>query len=128
MNLVSKITNGLAFYDLLDCPLTLVEMNRYLSSDEEEAENNPKVSLRQILVNLPSRAVFKNGFCFLNDDRGQVRQRIKREKSAAQKWRKLRRVGFFLQLIPFVRGVGVTGSMTLYNTRLESDFDLLIIA
>lgn len=45
-----------------------------------------------------------------------------------EKWRRLRRILFWLQAIPFLQGVAGTGSLAFDNAKPTSDLDVLIIA
>lgn len=128
-----NILATLLFYNLLDYPLTSVEILKYLfsikpSELENESRQVEKIGLSHILKNLSPRVSSRNGFYFLGGKEHLLRKRIKKEKIAAQKWKKVKNICFFLQIIPFIRGIGISGSLTFYNTRPESDFDLLVIA
>lgn len=126
--MISKIADTLLFYDLLNHPLTAVELTRYLFRGSAREQFEGGIKLRSIINEATKKTVLVGGFYVLSGQNHKIRQRIKREKIAAQKWKRLKIICLFLQMIPFVRGVGVTGSLTLYNTRLQSDFDLLIIS
>ena len=69
----------------------------------------------------------KNGFYFLKGREKIVRVRIERQKIADQKWKKAKKIIRWLQIIPYLRMVAVSGSLALNNTREESDFDLFIV-
>lgn len=133
MNNNKNIFATLLFYNLLDHPLTLVEIYRYLFSLEpleskSGSHQAEKIWLSDILKNIPKKVLSRNGFYFLEGKKHLLRERIKKEKIAAQKWKKIKNICPFLQIIPFVRGMGISGSLTFYNTKNESDFDLLVIA
>jgi hypothetical protein len=56
-----------------------------------------------------------------------VKRRLYRNVLAQHKWKITRRVVWLLAMLPYVRMIGVTGSLALNNTRRKSDLDLLII-
>jgi predicted nucleotidyltransferase len=113
-----SIISTLTYYDVLGgYPLTAFEIYKYLGKT---------VSFDELLKTL-SQFKQKNGFYYLNDD-SLVQQRIERQKIADRKWKKIRRIVFWLQMVPFVRAVGVSGSLAINNTRRESDLDLFIVA
>ena len=63
-----------------------------------------------------------------NDKIDIIKIREERLKLAQLKWKKLKKLARWLALVPFLRLAAVTGSLTAYNTRQDSDFDLLIVA
>ncbi|MFH1461248.1 MAG: hypothetical protein ABIF84_02410, partial [Patescibacteria group bacterium] len=80
--------------------------------------------------NSPELAKFisqQNGFYFLKNRNRIIRERIKRQLTADQKWKKARRIIRLLQTIPFIRMVAVSGSLGMNNPKENSDIDLLIV-
>lgn len=59
--------------------------------------------------------------------RKYARRRLGRHILAQDKWKITRRVARLLAPLPFVRMIGVTGSLALAHTRPASDLDLFII-
>jgi hypothetical protein len=57
-----------------------------------------------------------------------VEDRLARHVIAQRKWRLARRAAWFLARLPLVRMIAVTGSLALWNTRPQSDFDLFVVA
>ncbi|MDD2753251.1 MAG: hypothetical protein PHT44_01455 [Candidatus Portnoybacteria bacterium] len=117
----------LIYYDLLDRPLTALEAFKYLRAETPEISF---FNFRRELKNskeLPSFIGQKNGLCFLTGRQEIVNIREKRLKLAQLKWKKLKAAGKYLSLVPFLRLAAITGSLTSYNTKEQSDFDLLII-
>lgn len=113
-----SILSTLTYYDVLGgYPLTAFEIYKYL---------NQKVPFNELLQKLSSFKQ-KNGFYYLNDD-SLVQRRIERQKIADKKWKKTKRIVFWLQMVPFIKAVGVSGSLAINNTRPESDLDLFVIA
>lgn len=125
-----SIIKTLAYYEALGkFPLTAVEIFRYLQ--KENASQTPP-NFYQIVSLIKQSPILKkyvqsfNGFFSLADDRDFYWQRIYRQKVSVAKWRKLRRLAFYLKTAPFLRGLVVSGSLTISNTRPDSDLDLLI--
>lgn len=113
----------LIYYDLLDRPLTAVEIFKYLRA------GNPEISffsLREFLKKTGSVSQC-HGLYFLPGRQDTLKSRQSRLKFSQLKWKKLKSVGRYLALAPFLRLAAVTGSLTAYNAQLASDFDLLII-
>ncbi|OGZ35255.1 MAG: hypothetical protein A3D38_01725 [Candidatus Portnoybacteria bacterium RIFCSPHIGHO2_02_FULL_40_23] len=123
------IISTLVYYDLLDYPLTGLEVFKYLSKDF--LKSRPSfLKIQTLLENgswLKNIIEQKNGFYFLKDREKLVSQRIERMKIADKKWKKIKKISKRLGFVPYLRMIGVTGSLTLNNTRPESDLDLLLI-
>src|SRR3989344_9007594 len=114
----------LAYYDIFDFPLTLLELHKYLINPGRVAkltmEGVGEIKLADIKSELEylaesGRVQTKNGFYFLPSERDLFGTRILREKIFAQKWRKLLKLGKYFALAPYVRGVWVSGSMATAN-------------
>lgn len=56
-----------------------------------------------------------------------VRQRLIRHSLAQQKWKIARKIVRLLAWLPFVRMIGGSGSLAMYNTEPASDLDLFIV-
>jgi len=145
-DLEKSILATLVYYDVLNRPLTGWEVFRYLVKLPEVRPEKRNLSLNNFSLKVTtflcrtssfvsvldvlekSKLINqKNGFYFLKGRSRIVKQRIERQKIADQKWKKARRVIRFLQVIPFVRMIAVSGSLAMNNTREDSDIDLLII-
>ncbi|TSC52117.1 MAG: hypothetical protein LiPW39_614 [Parcubacteria group bacterium LiPW_39] len=126
-NLEKSIIATLIYYDLLDRPLTELEIYKYLLGPSREVSF---FDFKQTLANLvqAKKINARDGLYFLSEHSELIKIREKRLKLAQLKWKKLKKIGRWLALVPFLRLVAVTGSLTAYNTRQESDFDLLIVA
>lgn len=121
--LEKSILATLAYYDVLNRPLTGWEVFRYLVRYQEP------VKLKEVLGILENHQKIgqKNGFYFLRGRSSLVNQRIERQKLADQRWKKARWVIRMLQSVPFIRLVMLSGSLAINNPRKESDIDLLIV-
>jgi len=132
MNEVEKAAiSTILYYHLLGRPLSAVELFKFLAARDRQP------SLRfsdfvQILDN--SRCFFSlicrfRGFYFLKncDQNLLFSLRQKRIKISQVKWKRLRRAVKFLQITPFARMIGVTGSLSLDNAQEQSDLDVLIV-
>lgn len=139
MNLLQKsILSTIVYYDTLDYPLTSFEVFKYLcwklsfQHKDFEVDKFGKISLVDIRKNLENRELKKfidkkNGFYFLKGKEEIIRTRIERQKIADQKWKKAKKIIRWLQFIPYLRMVAVSGSLALNNTREESDIDVLVV-
>lgn len=126
----------LAYHDLLDLPLTAVEVWRYLLVPKERrtffAEHRPP-ALRDIEVSLGmlvTREVLETeyGFFVFAGRRALIAGWREKHARSQEKWRRLRHIVFWLQVVPFLRGVAGTGSLAFDNAKPTSDLDVLVIA
>lgn len=127
--LEKSILATIVYYDVLDRPLTNWEIFNYLIKTKDYNYDLNKVL--KVLEKSPELAKLinqKNGFYFLKPRRGIIKQRIRRQIIADQKWRKAQRFIKLLQMVPFVRLVALSGSLAMNNTEEDSDIDLLIVA
>ncbi len=131
--LAKNILTTLVYYDCLDFPLTAFEIHKNLiNSDYYEKKSVRKVSLHEVLHELGGQSLWRFvdgecGFYFLRGRRELIANRTKRTKLSFEKNRRLRRMVFWLRLVPFVRMVAVTGRLSMKNAQMKSDWDLLVV-
>ncbi|MEK7117168.1 MAG: hypothetical protein AAB861_00140, partial [Patescibacteria group bacterium] len=154
-DLRNSILATIVYYDILDFPLTLFEVHKFLINParlagafgvaQDRLSRIPvaePITLGQIdeelqaLVKLGTIRT-KNGFYFLPPvdnaiewryPQGLYNLRIEREKIAAQKWKKFLRIAKWFQAVPYLRAILASGSLAINNTDRESDFDVLSVA
>lgn len=131
----NPILATLIYYDILDFPLTFFEVHKFLINPGRlsQTPSPGTISLSQVVKDLESLVedgliVSKNGFYFLPGRDDLYELRIKREKIAAQKWKKFLRIAKWFQSVPYLRAVLASGSLAINNTEDESDFDVLLAA
>lgn len=125
------ILSAVAYFDIFDYPLTLLEIwqnlyfgkssgkkNIKLSEIINELENNPK------LLNLIET---KNGFYFFKGKSKIVETRFNRYNLAEKKYKKALKIGKIFRLIPFIEMMAICNSLSYSNSRDESDIDFFII-
>ncbi len=125
----------LAYYDILNLPLTLIEIYKNLINPSRVFNNLKSVDeikLSDVLVVLDKlceqgKVNMKNGFYALGDVNDLYESRINTEKIASDKWRKLISCAKWLLLSPNIRGVFASGSMAVGNVNDKSDWDILVI-
>lgn len=69
----------------------------------------------------------QKGYYFLPKRNNLIAKRIQKEKHAAKKWIIARRVARFMQVIPTLSLVGVTGGLSRNNVRQDDDIDFFCI-
>jgi hypothetical protein len=131
--LQKNILATLAYYDGLDYPLTAFEIYKYLISlDNQQPTTHNDFYLSNIIkeleeYNLKRLIEEHRGFYFLRGRKELVAKRIKAGKISEAKIKRLRRVVWFLRLVPYVRMIGVTGRLAAKNADHQSDWDVLVV-
>jgi hypothetical protein len=146
--LKQRVSATLKFFDLQDIPLTLLEVHKYLLADVNDIEENlnerwelkpgasgkgiGQVSIGEIQQQLDELAglgvkQFRGHYYLANRDQAFVTRRLENYLYGIKRERLIRRYSKGLQLVPFLRGVGLVGSQALGLYKPSSDIDLLII-
>ncbi len=136
MYLRNSILATLIYYDVLDMPLSFLEVHKFLInparlSKLEKGLGN--ISLGDIGEELETSARAglidsKNGFYFLPGRGAIYDRRIEREKITTAKWKKFLKLSRWFSVAPYLRGLFASGSMAINNAGPDSDFDVLVIA
>ena len=130
-----NILATLAYYDVLDLPLTAREVFarlinfKHLPNWKLETGNwKLEDVLRELGQLVFDRIVSRMGeYYFLFNKRYLVPLRLKHEKIAKNKWRKARHAIRWLSLLPYIEAVFASGSLAISNTDELSDLDVLIV-
>lgn len=136
-NLKQCIIATITYYDVFDYPLTSFEVFQYLidvkksigsrSFTDPEQKTLAKVSQCLEELRLCGRITCFRGMYMLPGRDEIVPQRIRRTKESERKMRQLSRIFWWFRFVPFVRMVGITGTLSLKNTTAESDWDVFIV-
>ena len=123
MNLKKNILATLAYFDMFDYPLTYNEIFLFLERKCEE------VDLKKTINYLVAcKLVFQFGqFYALKNDHFMISRRKKGNKKALELLEKAKKVGELLIRFPYVRGIGISGSLSKNFADENSDIDLFII-
>lgn len=120
-SLSQAIRATLAYFDILNFPLTLEEITKYLygwsalqETVEQELRRMPEIS-------------HLHGYYFLRGRSELAELRKKRKKIEAALWRKVNRWRFLFACCPFVRTVAVCNSLSYGNVKETSDIDLFVV-
>ncbi len=149
-DLERSILATVSYYDIFDYPLTGFEIWRLLirAKQKQTGPDLPRQDrtdtaglLRQSAWaaggvfealhgsgELKERLGEKFGFYCLFGRERIVEKRLRRKKLADRKWKKLRRVFRLLAAVPFVRGIFVSGSLAMENSKEDSDVDIIVVA
>ncbi|MAF81041.1 hypothetical protein CL628_03435 [bacterium] len=86
-------------------------------------------AVRAALASLIDQEVLgtKHGYYFLGGNEELVAKRQKKFWLAQDKWKVTQRVAAWLKLVPFVRMIAMSGSLSVGNTGPHSDLDLFVV-
>jgi predicted nucleotidyltransferase len=126
------ILETVAYADVFDYPLTEFEVWKFLLSSDGEGERMKSVSFREVQEILQGSFLSKRlgrfrGFVFLHGREDLVALRMRRQKIADRNIKGAQRIASILRFFPFVRMVGLTGSLAMKNADRGSDWDFFIV-
>ncbi len=126
--LQKSLVATLAFFDIFDYPLTLMELWQWLYS----FGNGEEISLAAIneiltLGDLGGQVETKDGFYFLAGRQMIVKKRLERYNIAEDKFIWAKSAAWLLSKLPFIRLVAVCNTLAYGNSRPEADIDFFII-
>src|SRR5258708_8464730 len=123
MPLRSSILKVLAYFDLFNYPVSAEEILFFLDQDVPASELNE--GLEALTA---GKYLFRLGSLYsLRDDPRAAERRIKGNKHAAELLVIADRVSRFLYQFPYVRGVGISGSLSKHYAAENADIDYFII-
>jgi len=131
--LEKNILATLAYYDVMDYPMTSFEIHKYFTNfSQQSTVDSLQPDLLEIISALESEKLKKfieefRGFYFLKGRKNLVEQRLERSKIAESKFKILLKTARWLRFIPFVRMIAVTGRLAMKNTESQSDLDILVV-
>jgi len=122
----NSILRTIIYFDTLSYPLKEKEVFENLQTIPDMMEVS-FFEFKNHLLNLKNYLDNKEDFWFLKGREILVEERKKRETISKQNFRKLEKIAKKINLAPFLKGVFVSGSLAISNSREDSDIDLLII-
>ena len=123
MNSKASILSTLVYFDLFHYPITAGEIRFFLPQRISPAELE-----RSLGELLESGLVFMwEGFYTIRNEQGLVERRRKGNRRAADMLHTAEKVAALLARFPYIRGVGVSGSLSKHYADEGSDIDLFII-
>jgi len=119
----SEILTLIRYFHIFRHPLKLEELVRYSCGQQQAVEL--KAHLQELME---AGIIRKQGdFFSLDGDETHIQKRLKGEAKAAKLLPKAIKVGRFLSWFPFVRFVGISGSLSKGYADEHTDFDFFII-
>ena len=128
-NILAVIT----YSDVLNMPLTGFEIWKHLiaySRDNGLCDQPCSLGdVQKLLLSgqLSGKIEEKNGLYFLCGHSGLVERRISAEKLSVKKLKRMRSLVRFIAYLPYVRMLGVRGSLAMQNGEKGSDWDVFVV-
>ena len=119
----TRILKVLAYFDIFQYPLSQNEIRQFLGDTSLEAGLD-KV-LQQMLAS--QTIFFHNGFYSLHNNPLLSHKRVEGNQRAEKLLPKADKIGRFLFLFPFVRAIGISGSLSKNFADENADIDYFII-
>ncbi len=130
----NNVLATLAYYDVFDFPLKEEEVFKFLFNFEHLSASGdgraPDLGeIKAELETLKSNGAvnFYDGFYFLFDRDYLIPLRLRREKIANKKWKKIYRAVWWLKFLPYVKVVFASGSLAMSNAEELGDLDILVV-
>ncbi|HYD89859.1 MAG TPA: hypothetical protein VEA37_00030, partial [Flavobacterium sp.] len=129
MALEQNILKTLTYFDILEHPLTLPELQRYLLKTEDEIAKPSFSELQQSLVGLENagKVNSSDGFYFLAGRSGLVNKRLVSYNYYFKRLFRAHKLIRFLKYVPYLRAIILSGSLAGMHTGPQSDIDFVII-
>lgn len=128
-SLEASIYKTIAFFDIFEYPLTLLELQKLLFVEQNNVQTRHASSLQNFataLSNIP-QITNKNGVYFLQGHENYISRRLERYLIAEQKFKKRKNILKLLCLMPHVKMIAICNSLAFSNAKESSDIDLFII-
>ena len=122
VSLERAVLETLAYSDIFDYPLRIEELHRYLPLPIIRTELIEILNYRNDLIKMV------DGYYFLAGREHLIPLRQKREAASRPLYQRAVRYGRILGSLPFIRLVGLTGSLALQNCDETADIDYLLVA
>jgi hypothetical protein len=120
-SLKQAVIKTLAFFDLYNRPLTIMELYTFLWMYKCNM-NNVSQHLKRI-----SGVVEKNDFYVLDDQIDTIKQHTQRKKRELKQWELVSKYIPRLRWIPYIKMIAVCNSLAMQTSETKSDIDLFII-
>ena len=116
VNLTSDKVFSLIYHSLFEYPLTTLEFIKW----------QPGKKIRNLKISQVEYE-YMNGFFYLKGSKGIVTSRMLRKRNSLKKIQIARKASKLLKKIPFIKMIGLTGSLSMFNAKDSSDIDLMLI-
>lgn len=118
------ILKTLAYSDIFDYPIKMWEIHKWLIFKKADFKQIEKAVDR--LIRKQKIQTFKE-FYFLPGRKRLVVKRLKKQQQSKWNLLKIKWIGKSLSVIPWIRLIGVSGSLAMENAGKQDDIDLFIV-
>ena len=125
-NLEKAILKTLAFFDVFDYPLTLVEIYKWLYQPDKSYQLF-EISQALASPNLEKAIAAEKSFYFLAGRQSLVNARLERYQIAEKKFKIAKKLIFWLRWLVFIEMIAVCNNAAYSNASQKSDVDFFII-
>jgi hypothetical protein len=118
------VMKTIIYADMFDYPLTAYQIQRYLIGRKgtfRQVENSLKKLVKR------KKIVYKDPYYFLGSRKGLIQKRQEREKHSQHLLREAKSIGLLLKIVPWIKLIGISGSLAMSNAKKDADIDLVII-
>lgn len=127
--LQEAILRTIVYYDVFDYPLTVGEIWRWLYRRANEQLTASEGEVQAACDALAQTGVIEHerDWYVLTGRKNLVQLRAERHVLGQKKWRRVKSVARFCEIIPYVKMVAVCNTLAIDNARKESDMDVFIV-
>lgn len=119
------ILKTLIYADLFDFPMKVWEIHRWLYGKKVTLFQVEKVLKRKRFA---SRLNSQGDYYFIKGRKGLVKKRLEREVVSGSFNRQVSIIGFILRIVPWIKLLGISGSLAMGNSDKLSDIDLFVVS
>lgn len=118
------ILKTIIYYDIFNFPLKAWEIHKWLIG-REASLNQIEKRLQKLIKN--SKINASKGYYYLPGKSSLVKKRLTKELTSKHHLSTARNISLLFKLIPWVKLVGISGSLSMMGSSEEDDIDLFII-
>lgn len=118
------ILRTLAYFDIFDYPVFPWEIHKWLVG-----EKTTLFKVEEELKKLEKKGKVQSfkGYFFLRGRKSLVKKRLERKKISESQLGEVRHFSRLFKIIPFLKMVGVSGSLSMKNSDKSDDIDLFVV-
>lgn len=118
------IIKTLIYYEIFGFPLKAWEIHKWLTEKEFSLQ---QVEKKLIKLKNESRIMNQGDYWFLSGKKGLVKQRLEKEKVSKKHLRTAKYISHLFKIIPWIKLVGISGSLSMMGSGRKDDIDIFII-
>lgn len=120
--LTKAVLKTVAYADIFNYPLDKIQLHQFLIEYKIPYQTLQKKTFKDQALDQ------KDGFYFLKGRQDLIALRKKREIVSNLKITQAKNKAKWLKLIPFIKMVGLTGSLSMNNAKETDDLDFLVVS